>query len=189
MKGSKDGENDSDKLCPTCGLWFSNRGYIPHSRNCNRDEPILDPERYDVDTDPPLRWGEVRNPDPSEGDPAEGIPHADGEGPTLEESEREPSADDPKPDREAATDGGSVGLDLEGPPEPSPPTENPSPTTGIDDQDDQPDSGCPECGTGVEDLPAGKTFVLEDGQHVRTDESDDWCPECEGIVDGEEVLV
>lgn len=36
---------DQERVCPSCGLVYSLRGIIPHRRNCDLEEPILDPDR------------------------------------------------------------------------------------------------------------------------------------------------
>jgi hypothetical protein len=165
MNGNFESTEETDQQCSHCGLWFSDRGIKAHEMHCpfaGREERILaSVERGGAPED---------GATPDETEPTDGV------------------GDTPTP--ETATDGGARGLGLEGPPEPSTSSNDPSPESATEpDQDGaDDDGGCPECGTALEDVPAGKTFVLENGQQVRTDESDDWCPGCEAIVDGEEVL-
>jgi hypothetical protein len=172
MNGSKKPQDPTDQMCSTCGLFFSKQGIKPHERSCDRDEPILPLDRLEDE--------QQGAGDPSEAPHPAGSVPSDGEGVALS-----PEGDSgPTP----AADGGGAGLGLEGPPEP-PTSTSDEPTEDVEDLDDDQDGGCPECGTDLEDITAGKTFALEDGRTVTTEPADEWCPGCEAIVDGEEVLV
>lgn len=118
-------------MCRECGLWYSNRGIIPHTRNCPRDEPLLDPFRPPEEGGLPADHHE--RPDP-QGDPhadSKGVGRDDGGDPSVG------SSHDPSPPTEdVATDGGP-GLPLSGPPETT------SPTSRADRDKDLPDRYVP----------------------------------------------
>lgn len=121
MNGSRNPDDPTDEMCPTCGLYYSRRGIIPHSRHCDRDEPLLDPTRDEIGTH---AVEDAPTPTPSDGDGAT-----------------------PSPDHEAATDGGTTGLGLPGPPA----TASTTPSDDAVDEQDVEDGttdpdGCPECG-------------------------------------------
>lgn len=54
---------------------------------------------------------------------------------------------------------------------------------------DGPPDECPDCGGDLRVLPAGASFVTDDGRQGTTDDGDAQCTECEGVVtvDGEVI--
>jgi len=98
---------DRETVCPSCGLVFSRRGIIAHSRNCDRDEPLLDPDR---DARHPSLRDDEDTPDPndtgdgeSEDGVAEGVSVRDT--PTPNSHTTDPNGE-PDGDQDATTDGG-----------------------------------------------------------------------------------
>lgn len=69
VSGRRYGKNERYRRCKHCGLAFSSRGIIPHERNCDRDDPIIDPDepvlREDAD-------GDGASPTPDREDPTDG---------------------------------------------------------------------------------------------------------------------
>ena len=69
VSGNRYGKNERYRRCQNCGLAYSSRGIIPHERNCDRDEPIIDPD------EPVLRddaEGDAASPSPDRDDPPDG---------------------------------------------------------------------------------------------------------------------
>jgi len=159
MNGKFEPSENTDQQCEHCGLWFSDRGIRAHEMHCflaGRDERIV--------------------ADQTGGGPPEDAP--DQNAPPSPEG----VGDTPSPER--VTDGGETGLGLEGPPEtPADDSGGTFEEVDIDDQGGVDEDCCPQCDSDLENIDAGMTFILEDGRKVRVDEGDDWCPECEGIVE------
>lgn len=122
MNGKKHIKNpDHESVCPTCGLVFSRRGIIAHSRNCDRDEPLLDPHRNarhpslrdDEDASDP---NDTDEPKPNHG-VAEGVSVRDTSTPNSHTNDPSGESSEDVEDQEATTDGGRSAPpepDLEG---------------------------------------------------------------------------
>lgn len=118
MTGKKYIENpDCESVCPTCGLVYSRRGIIAHSRNCDRDEPLLDPDRdarhpsLRDDEDAP-NPNDTDEPEPTDG-VADGVSVRDTSTPNSHTTDASGESGENVDDQEATTDGGRAA-----PPEP-----------------------------------------------------------------------
>jgi hypothetical protein len=118
MNGKKYIENpDRERVCSSCGLVFSRRGIIAHSRNCDRDEPLLDPDRdarhpsLRDDEDAP-NPNDIDEPESNDG-VAEGVSVRNTPTPNSHTTDPSGESGGDVGDQEATTDGGRAA-----PPEP-----------------------------------------------------------------------
>lgn len=138
-------------MCPHCGLYYSNRGINSHERNCDVEEPILPLDRHE-DTPDPSGEGTTEGADPSDGVGA-------GDNPEPTPPEPEP---DTEPATDTATDGGSAGLGLDGPPDWG---GDGDPSEGTEEIEEPDTVECPTCGADTGLTPDEH----EDGQTYRND--------------------
>jgi len=129
MTGKKYIENPGrEKVCPTCGVVISRRGYINHTRNCDKDEPLLDPDRDarhpslrdDEDASNSSAGEDEDSPDPNDTDEpeptdgvAEGVSVRDTHTPNSHTTDPSGESGEGVDDQETTTDGGRAA-----PPEP-----------------------------------------------------------------------
>lgn len=155
MNGRKYKRKPTDQVCENCGLVFSAKGIKPHERNCDIDEPFLDPAR-DASRPTTEESGGGESVDPTDGE--EGAP-SQGSTPPTEQAPEASSQDVPAGDTDdedqldagasraddqvATTDGGNPAFDA---PEPADVDQD----QDDDRDDDQEEVQCPHCDEPIE---------------------------------------
>jgi hypothetical protein len=84
MNGRKYKRKSTDQVCENCGLVFSTKGIKPHERNCDVDEPFLDPTR------------DASRPTTDESGGGESVDPTDGEADTASQGSPPPSEQAPE---------------------------------------------------------------------------------------------
>jgi predicted RNA-binding Zn-ribbon protein involved in translation (DUF1610 family) len=161
--GSPERESEQDVQCRNCGRFYHRQGAQKHIENCDYPEWADPLVPIEVEDERPPAPGEIDESDTT------GV-----ESTTAPESTAEPSAGveaDTTGGETTATDGGTSGLGLSGPPTPSGAVED-EPDEDADDAADE--FACPNCGE-----PAGGTRA--ELQEEFGDSAD--CLECGETVD------